>query len=114
MATVAVMMSGYHMTLHAAWDSGILAPAVQGDERSYALTLFRSIAPADLARWQSGTAADWATESYKIARAKSYGEMQYEARTLELFYETEFLPVVNEQLEKAGVKLASVLNAALR
>ena len=40
--------------------------------------------------------------------------MQYEARTLELFYETEFLPVVNEQLEKAGVRLAALLNAAMR
>ena len=111
---VHVLFLGKHTTLHAVWDTAILAPAVQGDERGYALKLFHSIAPADLARWQSGTAADWATESYKIARAKIYGEMQYEPRTLELFWESELLPVVNEQLEKAGVRLAALLNAALR
>ena len=111
---VHVLFLGRHTTLHAVWDTAILAPAVQGDERGYALRLFRSIAPADLARWQSGTAADWATESHKIAPAKIYGEMQYEPRTLELFWESELLPVVNEQLEKAGVRLAALLNAALR
>ena len=46
---VRVSFLGQHMTLHAVWDSGILAPAVQGDERGYALRLFHSIAPADLA-----------------------------------------------------------------
>ena len=111
---VRVYFLGRHTTLHAVWDSAILAPAVQGDERGYALRLVRSIAPGDLLRWRGGTAADWATESYKIARAKIYGEMQYEARTLELFWESELLPVVNEQLEKAGVRLAALLNAALR
>ncbi len=111
---VRVFFLGRPMSLHAVWDIGLLAPAVRGDERAYALRLVRSIAPGDLPRWGRGSSADWATESYKIARAKIYGEMQYEARTLELFWESELLPVVNEQLEKAGVRLAALLNATLR
>ncbi len=80
----------------------------------YASRLVRSIAPGDISRWARSTGADWATESYKIARAKIYGEMQYEARTLELFWQSELLPVVNEQLEKAGVRLTMLLNTAMQ
>jgi hypothetical protein len=111
---VRVIFLGRHTNLHAAWDWGILEPAVQGDERGYAMRLFKGIDATDAETWKRGSPGDWATESFKIARAKIYGEMKPEARTLELFHETEFLPVVNEQLEKAGVRLATVLNHALR
>jgi hypothetical protein len=35
------------------------------------------------------------------------------ARALQPFYETDFLPLVNTQLEKVRVRLVAVLNAAL-
>jgi S1/P1 Nuclease len=102
---------GQHTTLHALWDSGLLAAAGVGDPRAYALKLAQSIKPADAARWHDGTAAEWATESHEIAK-RSYGE-SHEARELQIFYEHDCLPVVNLQLEKAGVRLAALLNAAL-
>jgi hypothetical protein len=83
-----------------------------GDDRAYALRLVRSIPPARLVQWRGGTAADWANESYGIARLIYGGS--HEARALQTFYEEDFLPVVNAQLEKAGVRLAAVLNAALK
>ena len=104
---------GHRTNLHAVSDSGILAPAVQG-ERAYALRLVRSIKPDDFDRWRGGSPADWATESYGVARRLIYGAWLREPGPLTASYETAALPVVNEQLEKAGVRLASVLNVALR
>lgn len=106
-----LILLGQHTTLHALWDSGLLALAGVGDPRAYALKLAQSIKPAGAARWRDGTAAEWATESHEIAK-RVYGE-SHDARELQIFYEQDFLPVVNAQLEKAGVRLAAVLNAAL-
>jgi hypothetical protein len=45
---IRVTFMGRWTTLHAMWDSGVLAPAVLGDERGYALRLERSIKPGDI------------------------------------------------------------------
>jgi hypothetical protein len=108
-----VTFLGHRTNLHAVWDTGILAPAVAGDERAYALELARSITPAGLARWQGGAPADWANESYEIARRLIYGEWPHEPGPLPASYERMALPVVDAQLEKAGVRLAAALNRAL-
>ncbi len=97
-----VIFLGQHMTLHAVWDGGILAAVQIGNERTYALKLTQSISAENLAQWRGGSSADWATESYRIGRLIYGGS--HEARALQIFYETDFLPVVNTQLEKAGVR----------
>ncbi|MGO8919847.1 MAG: S1/P1 nuclease [Stellaceae bacterium] len=109
---IRVTFLGQQTNLHALWDSGMLAVAGIGDERAYALRLVKSIPPARLVQWRGGTTADWGNESYGIARLIYGGS--HEARALQLFYEEDFLPVVNVQLEKAGVRLAAMLNAALK
>ncbi|HEV2549587.1 MAG TPA: S1/P1 nuclease [Stellaceae bacterium] len=111
---VHVELGGRHMTLHAVWDWGILAPAVGGDERAYALRLVRAISAADLEAWRRGSPAEWATEAYAIAREHIYGDWPHESGALPDSYAETALPAVNEQLEKAGVRLAAVLNEALR
>ena len=101
------------MNLHAVCDSGILAPDVSGDERAYALRLVHSIKPDDIDRWRGGSPADWANESYGIARQLIYGEWPHQPGPLPASYENAALPVVNAQLERAGVRLAAALNSAL-
>jgi exodeoxyribonuclease III len=100
--------------LHAVWDTGILAPAVQADERGYALRLVRDITPEKIAAWQAGTTIDWADESHAVAVTTIYGRLPHDAGTLPEAYENAALPLVNEQLERAGVRLAFVLNRTLR
>jgi hypothetical protein len=111
---VAVVLAGRPMTLHAMWDWGILEPAVGGDERAYAMRLYHQITHGEVAEWQRGTLIDWANESFAIARTRIYGEAQPKAAAPEFTDGSVFLPVVNQQLEKAGVRLAAVLNRALR
>jgi hypothetical protein len=111
---VKVVFNGRKTNLHAVWDSGILeAAGVSGDERAYALRLARSITPEQLKRWRIGTGAWWADESHAIAVKVIYGTLPH-GGALPDGYETVALPIVNEQLEKAGVRLAMVLNVVLQ
>ena len=110
---ISVEFDGTTTNLHAVWDSGILEPAVKGDERAYALRLAQSITPRRAARWRRGSTVDWANESYRIAATVIYGRLSHTAGVLPASYEASALPIVNEQHEKAGVRLAMVLNATL-
>jgi hypothetical protein len=108
---VHLIFLGQHSNLHDLWGTDMLRAKGITDERAYALELVRSIAPTRAAQWRAGAPADWASESYGIARLIYGGS--HEARALALFYEDDLLSVVNVQLEKAGLRLAAVLNAAL-
>jgi hypothetical protein len=110
---IRVEFMGRQTNLHAVWDTGILAPAVAGDERAYALQLTRSITPAELEQWRGGSAAAWATESYGVAR-RIYLEWPHGPGALPASYGDWALPLVNEQLGRAGVRLARVLNEGIR
>jgi hypothetical protein len=83
------------------------------DERAYALRLARSITPEQLKRWRVGTGAWWADEGHGVAVKAIYGTLPH-AGALPDGYETVALPIVDEQLEKAGVRLAMVRNVVLR
>jgi hypothetical protein len=111
---VRVTFLGRSTNLHAVWDTAILAAAIGGDERSYALRLTREISPDKAEAWRRGSSAEWATESYGLARQFIYGEWPHEPGALPSSYETVALPLADQQLQKAGVRLASVLNAVLK
>ena len=110
---VPVAFLGRQTNLHAVWDSGIIEPAVKGDERGYAMQLTRRITQAELSQWSQGDPISWANESHDVATSSVYGELQH-AGALPDSYEAQALPIVNEQLERAGVRLAKVLNDCLR
>jgi hypothetical protein len=110
-ADVHLIFLGRHTNLHDLWGSDMLRAKGIADEPAYALELVRSIAPVRAAQWRGGTPAGWASESYGIARLIYGGS--HEARALALFYEDDLLSVVNVQLQKAGLRLATLLNAAL-
>lgn len=111
---VHVIFMGRSTNLHAVWDTGILANAGITDERAYALSLARSISSAEAEQWRSGTPADWACDSYGIARNLIYGVWPHSPGVLPPSYEQRAIYVAQVQLEKAGVRLAAVLNGALR
>jgi hypothetical protein len=110
---VTVTFMGRQTNLHAVWDSGIIEPAVRGDERSYAVRLMRNITQAELSQWSQGDPISWTNESHDVATSATYGELQH-AGALPDSYEGQALPIVNKQLQRAGVRLAKVLNDCLR
>jgi hypothetical protein len=110
---VAVIFRGLPTNLHAVWDSGIIAPAIRGNERAYALQLVRHITEEQHQRWSEGSLISWINEGHEIAARIIYGELPHSG-TLPDDYEMKSLPIVNEQLERAGVRLAVILNASLK
>jgi len=109
---IGVEFNGTPTTLHAVWDTGILASALDTDERGYALALARSITETQASAW-SGSALDWANESYRIAAGVIYKRLPGADGVLPISYAADMLPIVNERLQRAGVRLAKILNAAL-
>lgn len=111
---VRVEFNGRRTNLHAIWDTALLAPAVLGDERTYALKLFRAITPAEIEVWGTHSAAEWATESHAVAANSIYGQMSAGPGTLPEGFEANARPVFERQLQRAGVRLAAILNSIMR
>jgi nuclease S1 len=84
----------------------------KGNERDYAPHLVKSITADQRQRWSDGSLISWVNEGHEIAARRVYGELPHVGK-LPDDYETKALPIVNEQLERAGVRLAAMLNACL-
>lgn len=110
---IRVEFLGRRTNLHAVWDTAILGPAVRGDERGYALRLVHSITAAQFDSWSAGATTSWANETHGVAVRFVYGSLPHNPGILPSSYETEALPIVDQQLQKAGVRLAVTLNSAL-
>jgi hypothetical protein len=114
--------AGHHShDLHHVWDGDLVHAAMpSGNALNSAATWNQAITPADRAAWQAGTTKDWAMESYALARAVSYRRADGTwvptagQPDLDQAYVDKAKPVVVSQLKKAGVRLAQVLNDALK
>jgi hypothetical protein len=107
---VAVTFFGEPDTLHSVWDFDLLA-RTQLRERAYVKRLHTMIAGRNVKKLQQGTVPDWALESHTLARERAYrlppnGELRSD-------YYSANIPVVDNQLVKAAVRLAWMLNETL-
>lgn len=98
--------------LHQLWDTRVVE-ALGSDSVKVVQDIRRSIAPLQRKGWQAGSAAAWATETHLVARDRVYPAMQGR-RSLRLppSYLRDEMPVVRQQLAKAGLRLAWLLNTS--
>jgi S1/P1 Nuclease len=108
--------------LHSAWDTCLVLRAVGEDANEAATELMKTITPARIDGWTHSKPMDWANESFAIAeQARTEycirqgascdhppGKVQIDAA-----YVLANAPIIREQLQKAGVRLAHLLDAAL-
>jgi len=110
---VRVLFLKTHTNLHALWDSGLLR-TMAGEDHLLA-ALVQAITPKEVAAWSSGTVEQWVDESFHAAQTTVYGLLPAASKgqTVPLgeWYEQMAEPVLEQQLEKAGVRLAAILNA---
>ena len=103
--------------LHHFWDTEFVAQ-LGPDAKTIASDLIGHITQQQQAQWKSGSLADWAQETFKIAKDDAYGLLPPpNARgsfRLTDDYVTTATNDVSLQLGKAGVRLAVILNQALR
>ena len=94
--------------LHGVWDSSLILHRGLDDQR-YVAILDDEIRRNQLERRPTGTSATWAMESQRLAKAAllpPHGVVD------EAYYRKE-LPVIDERLALAGLRLAATLNESL-
>jgi hypothetical protein len=108
-----VIFDGKPDNLHWMWDTGLLEHINRSPE-ALAAELESKIAPQDRAEWTKGTIEDWVLEGHRLAQTVAYGDLGNEnPAPITPAYEREADPVIELQLEKAGVRLAYLLNQSL-
>jgi hypothetical protein len=105
-------------SLHGYWDSEAVAQLGR-DPRAVAAALERNITAAEVESWSRGRFDDWAREGYEVARSVVYrygGPLGCAAGAptpLSKAYQETASRVAAQQLSRAGIRLAAVLNHAL-
>jgi hypothetical protein len=109
-----VHFNGRDTNLHSVWDSGLLGRMPAEDQ------LFAIYSPESKRRarkWDKGTPADWADEIHRKSVKITYGKLPKAAPGAILplggKYEKAAGSLLREQIEKAGARLAFVLNSTL-
>jgi hypothetical protein len=109
---------GRDTNLHAYWDTGAVE-ALGGSPSAIAASLGARITPAQARAWSSGNPRAWATESFQLATKDAYALPSrptcndHGAVALSAAYQAEARKDAALQLEKAGVRMAVMLNRAL-
>jgi hypothetical protein len=102
--------------LHQYWDTQFVQ-ALGSDPRTIADMLIGRISPSDQKSWQSGTTADWALESFAVARSIAFRSLPVAYETHHYHLSEDYVHRAQEavplQLERAGVRLAFILNKTL-
>jgi S1/P1 Nuclease len=117
-----------NLTLHSVWDSQEVALLMKRagftDDQAYAAELMKHIHRGKAEQWSRATPDQIAWESYKLATKYAYAGIPYQdfcnnqkpqpiITDLTKRYEEKGTKIVREQLMKAGVRLAAILEADL-
>ena len=101
------------LNLHTVWDTTILLHR-KGRARvlQYAAALNRKISKEQAKQWKQGTVEDWANESHMIAVNVAYRGIPADGRPpqLDQAYVDRAGDAIDQQLQRAGVRLAMLLN----
>jgi hypothetical protein len=108
-----VNFDGHPDNLHWVWDVGLLQH-INRSPVALAAELESRITPQDKAEWQKGSIEDWVMEGHRLAQTVAYGDLSSEnPAPITPAYEQQADPVIELQLEKAGIRLAYLLNVNL-
>jgi len=108
--------------MHSAWDTCLLQLAIGSDVMAAATDLLNSFDAAIREEWTTTNPKDWANESFAIAEAAttkycmptgSSCDLPPGSVAINVAYVSANTPILREQLAKAGVRLAHLLETAL-
>lgn len=92
--------------LHSIWDSGLIE--YNGLTFTEMATALDNVSDAKIKQWQSDSLTKWLFESYQIS-AKLYKEVEGKT-ALDYTYYPEHSVIYKERVQKAGIRLAGLLN----
>jgi hypothetical protein len=108
--TIQVQFNGKGTNLHSLWDSKLIDK--QGLKSSELVSQLDKATPAQIRQWQSDSLMQWIWESYQIS-TNLYDEVQPGSKLNDKYYESH-ISIVNERIEKAGIRLAGLLNSIFK
>jgi nuclease S1 len=104
-------------SLHRYWDDEFVSD-LGPDAPRIAATLIAQISSGDRAAWTRGSVVDWTMESFAVAQGVAYGTLPPPDRDGRRHLSDDYIQLADNavatQLSRAGVRLALVLNRALR
>jgi len=107
------------LSLHFVWDENLVNAGIEGrDLGEYARDLDADITPDQISSWSRGHYRDWVWETHRVAVKSAYRDAEGRELSasgtviLDKDYVRKNREVVKEQLRKAGIRLAKVLNDA--
>ena len=113
---VKVDFFGRPSNLHSVWDSGLLKR--MGTEDALFAQFSGDLTEKRAKKWGKGTVEEWAEQAHKAAQKVVYGKLPKAPAggpvKVDAAYERLADPLIKAQIEKAGARLAMVLNTALR
>lgn len=107
--------------LHKVWDSGIIA--MNGSQHGLTHALLQSLTETDRSAWRAAPVDVWTTDAHALANSHAYRLVTHgqpdgvlivdlpEPVTISEGYLAVMTPVVTGQLQRAGVRLAAVLDS---
>ena len=110
-----VLPSGATPDLHEAWDDHLARNAMRGQGRG----AIAALATQNAARWSVGNVQTWTLEGNEIARRFAYdslpvplrcGETLQAPLTISDGYVQQSVPIIRQQLARAGVRLSVRIN----
>lgn len=98
----------YPCNLHFVWDTGLIEHTGFSEQR-YVARLNELIASRKLAVQEDGTPAEWANESFSLAKRVWLND----GGAIDQTYFEKDIGIVNRRLALAGIRLAHMINQAL-
>lgn len=106
--TIQLNYDGNGTNLHALWDSKLIDH--QGLTYEQMAEKYDHATPAQIKQWQSDPLIQWIWESYQ-ASSKLYEEIDaLKSRAIDDSYYQAHIAIIEDRIEKAGIRLAGVLN----
>jgi S1/P1 Nuclease len=110
----AVMEGRRRSNLHRVWDQDVVE-ALGPDPMLVAGSIEAGLSPQDRQKLMAGTPADWANESFQVAAREIYARIPaYGPVRLPRDYTSRERATVRQQLLRAGLRLAAILNGIYR
>ena len=108
-----VKLGGLRTNLHRVWDVHI--PDIKPQDVEHLSRRLGRVAQAQRAAWSAGSPASWCLESHELSRNVVYRfRGTHEPVVLDAAYRRRGARVAQEQLAKAGLRLAAILNEIFR
>ena len=107
--TITVYFENKRTNLHRVWDHDLIF--LNGKSQlQFARHINRSITARNKKQWLGGTVDDWSNESRALVLDFGYVLQFSSRRELSLEYIREGRAIVDERLQRAGIRLAEMLN----